>query len=384
LAICEHLLNRIPNLSILVISGSPALHRLRIPQGLDYIKLPCLERDISGQVNPKYLNQTLAPVVNLRSSIIKTTIMDFKPDLLLVDKKPYGLKGELKATLNELKQNCFPTKVVLLLRDIIDSPEVTIKHWQENGFYEAVDHFYDQVLVVGSPKIFDLTQEYQFPQSVSEKVKFCGYIYKQAQPELAAILRQELSVKPDESLILITPGGGADGYHLVNNYIQSIEKLPSPWKDKVKSLIISGPEMPQIQIKALKDAVRLLPQVQILEFADQPENYMQAADLIISMGGYNTLTEILSLGKPAVVIPRIKPVKEQLIRAEAMAKLGLFKLIHPDNLTPENLNSAIVEQLENPTSHYDVHNYLNFNGLPNIEQELFPLLNKPSLSLVAA
>ena len=37
LAICNYLLNAIPELSILVISGSPVMHSFRIPQRLDYI-----------------------------------------------------------------------------------------------------------------------------------------------------------------------------------------------------------------------------------------------------------------------------------------------------------------------------------------------------------
>ncbi|MEL7224866.1 MAG: glycosyltransferase, partial [Cyanobacteria bacterium J06576_12] len=37
LAICEHLLTRWPNLSILLVSGSPMIHEFRLPVGLDYI-----------------------------------------------------------------------------------------------------------------------------------------------------------------------------------------------------------------------------------------------------------------------------------------------------------------------------------------------------------
>ena len=40
LAICQYLLRTLPNVSILVVSGSPALHTLSLPEGLDYIKLP--------------------------------------------------------------------------------------------------------------------------------------------------------------------------------------------------------------------------------------------------------------------------------------------------------------------------------------------------------
>ena len=55
LAICHHLLDTIPNLSILVLSGSPMLHSFRLPAGLDYLKLPCLHRDENGDLSAKYL-----------------------------------------------------------------------------------------------------------------------------------------------------------------------------------------------------------------------------------------------------------------------------------------------------------------------------------------
>lgn len=123
LAICKHLLTSIPNVSILMISGSPMLQSFRMLQGLDYIKLPCLNRDKCGELAAKYLGTGIDETVKLRADLILSTAANFKPDLLLVDKKPYGLKHELTNTLKYLQTNLSKTKVVLLLRDILDSPE---------------------------------------------------------------------------------------------------------------------------------------------------------------------------------------------------------------------------------------------------------------------
>jgi UDP-N-acetylglucosamine transferase subunit ALG13 len=78
----------------------------------------------------------------------------------------------------------------------------------------------------------------------------------------------------------------------------------------------------------------VVPKLQVIEFTDQMMNYMQAADVVVSMAGYNTICEILSLGKRAVIVPRVEPVQEQKIRAERMVGLGLFKMIYPRDLTP--------------------------------------------------
>ena len=73
---------------------------------------------------------------------------------------------------------------------------------------------------------------------------------------------------------------------------------------------------------------------------------LDAADVVVSMAGYNTICEILSLRKRAVIVPRVEPVKEQEIRATRMARLGLFKMIHPARLTPRVLMWTVSSELE--------------------------------------
>jgi predicted glycosyltransferase len=56
---------------------------------------------------------------------------------------------------------------------------------------------------------------------------------------------------------------------------------------------------------------------------------MDKALAIVAMGGYNTFCEILTLDKPALIIPRSVPRQEQLIRAERSEKLGLISMLDP-------------------------------------------------------
>ena len=343
-----------------------------MPQGLDYIKLPCLGRNEFGELSAKYLGTSTEEAVKLRSDLILTAAINYKPDLLLVDKKPYALKGELQDTLDYLKTYLPKTKVVLLLRDILDSPEATVEEWQKHRYYEGVELYYDQLLVVGMPEVFDLIKEYQFPLSISRKVQFCGYIRREPGLKCRNVLRQELQIKPEEQLVLITPGGGGDGYRLVDTYLSGLAHLPTG--HNIRSLILSGPEMPLPQRQALYQAAEQYPQVQICEFTDDLMSYMEAADTVVSMAGYNTVCEILSLSKRAVVVPRTQPVQEQLIRAERMARLGLFKTIHPTRLTPEILMHAVLEQLSGTNNHLPPISRLDLDALPRITQYLSRLL----------
>ncbi|MGL5082876.1 MAG: glycosyltransferase family protein [Microcoleaceae cyanobacterium] len=374
LAICQHLLATIPELSILVLSGSPAIHSFRIPERLDYIKLPCFGRDRNGQLGARYLASDVSETIRLRSSLIKTTVTNFRPDLILVDKKPHGLLDELKPALDYLKVVSPTTQLVLLLRDILDDPTVTIEEWQKQGYYQAVQAYYDRVLVVGMSEIFDLVQEYQFPQAIAKKTKFCGYIRKDFQPSCPEAIRRELEVGEGEKLVLVTPGGGGDGYHLVDTYLSALEQLSR--YQKVKSLIVFGIEMPQSEQDALAQKIQHYSGIKTLDFTDDLMSYINASDLVVAMTGYNTVTEILSLGKRAVVVPRQKPSMEQSIRAEKMAQKGWLRMISPNDLTAENLSQVICQELELGEREHPTFPGLNLEGLLKIEQDICQLLKE--------
>ncbi len=221
--------------------------------------------------------------------------------------------------------------------------------------------------------IFDLTREYQFPDYVSEKVKFCGYLRRESGDKTPDIVRQELQIETDEKLVLVTPGGGADGYNLVKNYLLGLAQLDSD--TKIKSLIISGPEMPSSQQQEFTQIACQNDSIQFMEFSDDLNSYMTAADVVVSMAGYNTVCEILSLNKKAVVVPRTQPVQEQWIRAQRMARLGLLKAIHPDELNPEIMIQAVWEQLNN-NNHliYPIERIVDLDGLSRIAQYISGLL----------
>ncbi len=85
--------------------------------------------------------------------------LNFRPDILLVDHMPHGAMGELRPALEALRRIVPKARVVLGLRDIIDAPEVVRRRWQMEGAYEAMQRFYDLVIVYGSRDVFDLADQ---------------------------------------------------------------------------------------------------------------------------------------------------------------------------------------------------------------------------------
>src|SRR5262245_52780314 len=176
LAISQSLVGAFPDVSVLIVTGSPMLHGFRVSPSIDYVKLPCLKRTQSGSYATKSLSLDLQETIRLRRNLITSVVADFAPHLVLVDKKPFGVENELEPALQAAARRRPAPKLILLLRDILDTPEATIPVWEKNGYHDAIERLYDRVLVVGSPDLFDVRAEYRFPRASADKVRYCGFI----------------------------------------------------------------------------------------------------------------------------------------------------------------------------------------------------------------
>jgi predicted glycosyltransferase len=365
LAICKHLNHSIPEASILIVTGSPMLQSFRIPDGVDYVKLPCLKRDWDGNLAVRSLRHVqVKELVEARRDLLFSIIRSFRPDMLLVDKKPAGLAGELMTSIVELKLSRPNATVALVLRDILDSPVRMDAVWKEQWHYEVVEAYYDRVLVLGTRDLFDVCAEYRFPRAIRNRVEYCGYIRREPSDATRAQVRRQWGIDASETVVLVTTGGGEDGYHLIRNYILGMQSV-APGQCPA-SVVITGPELSAARQCDVRSMAMLCPRVKVIEFSDDMMGLLNAADVVVSMGGYNTICEILSLGKRAVVVPRVRPVAEQWIRAERMSARGLFRALHPDQLTPTTLMREVSAQLAAHHGGSDVQVDIDMDALPRI------------------
>jgi len=84
----------------------------------------------------------------------------------------------------------------------------------------------------------------------------------------------------------------------------------------LRALIVAGPLMPEEDYLRLKGGVEEFgDQINLFRHVQRFEDWIRASDAVISMGGYNTLREVAALGKPNLVVPRVYPRVEQLMRA---------------------------------------------------------------------
>lgn len=371
LAIASHLSGTHPDLSILLISGSPMLHAFRIPARIDYVKLPCLGRDCNGAYVSNNLGINTDHLIGIRAKIIRSAVLEYAPDLMLVDKKPLGLSSELKLALRALRGAGRLPRMALLLRDILDAPEVTRDIWTRNHYYEFIEALYDRILVVGDPAIFDVAENYGFPESLRSRLRYCGYLPRENGLLDASAVRAELNLG-DNRFVLVTAGGGADGAHIIRNYLEGLKRRAgeTDWH----SLVVCGSELAAADRRELEALAHTCPNVHCREFTNDIMSYMNAADAVVAMGGYNTLCELLTLKKKAIIVPRTVPVLEQKIRADRLAGLGLIQTVSPETLTPERLHSEVRAALDTGNVHPQRLYQLNMNGLREVDAAVTELL----------
>jgi predicted glycosyltransferase len=111
--------------------------------------------------------------------------------------------------------------------------------------------------------------------------------------------------------------------------------------------------------------------VKTLHFYRRMEEILAAADLVITMGGYNTVCEILSQGTVALIVPREAPRKEQLIRAEVFRNQNMVDYIPWNSFTPQTLRNKLFQLLEHPEPFQEAIARFRLTGLDVISQRLF-------------
>lgn len=346
----EFLRSRVPA-STLTISDSPLGQFFSPAGGHDYLKLPCIRKTGPGLWHPVALSSPIDDVLALRRELIRSAMVNFRPDVFLVDHMPTGAMGELVPALEAARSR--PVRVVLGLRDILDAPETVRRRWRLEGAFETIERHYDDVLVYGSREVYDVAAEYDWPAATAQRVRYCGYVCATESSEDHAEVRERYldGAPTDSSLVVAMAGGGADAYPLFDALLRSLPKLLVDRPCVV--VLVTGPFLPEEERCRLAARARDLP-VHILPAVGDSLSYIGAADLVIAMAGYNTTVEILSQNKPALLVPRSGPSAEQQLRARLFAERGWVHWLPPDELAGEALGAAAARILagESPTADY--------------------------------
>ena len=322
--IAHALVARRKALSVLILSGSPIIGSFDFRTRVDFVRVPGVIKLRNGEYSSLSLHMDIGEVLRMRASIIQHTAEVFAPDIFIVDKEPLGLHGEIHDTLKALGAR--GTRLVLGLRDVMDDPALLAEEWARKNPVPALETLYDDILVYGLPQICDPLAGLELPEAVRQKITYTGYLESGAPSDNPLAVRAATALP--EPFILVTPGGGGDGEELIDWVIGAYEMdpgLPHP------ALIVFGPFMRAQRREQFFMRIARLDRVEGITFDARFENLMTRAIGVVAMGGYNTFCEILTLDKPAIIVPRRHPRLEQTIRASRAGELGLVRMLSDEH-----------------------------------------------------
>ncbi|MEO6710637.1 MAG: response regulator [Planctomycetota bacterium] len=355
------LTRRFPELSVLLLTGSSALHRYPLPPGVDTIKLPSVRKVSAERYEARSLKVGDDQVLDLRTDLSLHSIQGFDPHVLLVDHSPLGMGGELLPTLEWLKRNRPDCVRILGLRDIVDSPKRVARSWARQRIPEVLEELYHHVLVYGMPDVFDVAVNYSFSARLRARLEYCGYVgrFRPAGEELETVLPP----KGNKPLVFVTIGGG-DGAG--EEVLGSVLRMLQTYRAQLdfETVLLGGPFLDPVLAARFRQECEGLP-AKLVDFVDSTRPYLERADLVVCTGGYNTMVETANYAAKALVIPRHGHREEQLIRARRFAELGLVSTLHSAEATPERLFaevSRLLSDAHRPLAEARAKATLQFDG----------------------
>lgn len=326
LALARTLVAADPAASVLILSGSPLSSSYRLPERVDIVKLPSITKKATGGYASLRLNERFEHVSGLRAAAAMAIGRSFDPHVMLVDKTPAGLRGELLPLLQRLRERggC---RNVLGLREIEDEAGAVRREWQGQDLRSVIERYYDQVVVYGPPEGLDALSLLGW-RDLGPAVLHSGYVVTAAEGPRPTDL-------PD-AFVLVTVGGGGDGAKILRVVARSLERAPWP----LPVVVVTGPLMDDAETREISDRFGALGAT-VCEFRPDMERVIASASAVISRAGYNTCAELVSSGRPALLVPRVAPREEQLIRAQVLARRGLALMIDPREITPTRVTHCV-------------------------------------------
>ena len=339
LAIASALVDLAPQARVLLTTSVEEVCHLGLPPGVDTLKLPGLRKVGPNQYASRRLGLGPREIRRLRSGVLEAAVESFAPTVVLVDKHAFGAGGELRGALEKARSG--GARLVLGLRDILDTPTAVLQEWSAERVRERAAEYYDQVVIYGQRTIYDPISQYQFPPALAQRTRFCGYVVDAPRQTRPARQNGEPGAAAGRPAVLGTAGGGEDGLILLRAFVRAAGE--ASWN----SLAVTGPQLNQPDFAGLEQLAADR-QVSLRAFVPRLWDRLSATDCLVCMGGYNTLIEAIANGVRVVCVPRVSPRSEQLLRAQAFERLGLLRLLHPNELTPERLREAVDLALAKP------------------------------------
>lgn len=251
-------------------------------------------------------------------------------DAIVVEFWPFGrrrFKPEIQGLFKAVRREAGEVPIFTSVREVL----VPRGDDNERRMFEGVRKFVHTVFVRGDEQLIPFSATYRMAPALGARLVHTGYISPPPPTQWPARQAQ----------VLVSTGGGNVGRELLNAAIGAASLLP-----QLHFLLATGARASPEEIEALRTTVRS-PNVEIQPFlADFPQR-LAGSMLSISMGGDNTLLDVLNARTRGLAYP-YQANPEQGIRIRHFAEKGLFGELGPDDLAPERLARRIEQALAAP------------------------------------
>lgn len=291
---------------------------------------PCRSTDASFQT---LLDEEGSTVTDAwwrrRIARFERIVSDFDPDVLVTETFPFGrraFRAELLPTIQKRRGAARPTFIVASVRDILVAARPEKARWMA----DTARRDYDAVLVHGDPAIVRLEDSFGPAHRLTDRSVYTGYV--------ASASGDTAPAGEGDDEIVVSCGSGALGRTLLSSVLHA--RATSRTANLLRWRVLAGYG---VDDGALGEIQANAPDNVIVERARRDFlSLLQRARLSISLGGYNTVVDILASGVPAVVVPTSAPGQtEQEQRARLLADRGLVVCLPERELSADTLAASV-------------------------------------------
>ena len=365
--IAHALVDRYKSLNVLIVSGSQIAGAFDFKARVDFVKIPSVIKLYSGEYTSIGKHIDLDETLRMREALILETARHFEPDMIIVDKEPLGLQGEMEAALVDARRRGVHT--VLGLRDVMDDPTALRAEWRKKAVTEKLATLYEEIWIYGPEGFNDPLAGLDLPDHVLGRCHYTGFLHRDM-PAGAPPVAHDLP----RDYILVTAGGGGDGYDVMNWVLSAREydrNLVFPL------VLVPGPFMQQGERDEIRRRAGNLSGIRVIDFDNRMESILGNARAVVGMCGYNTFCECLSFDKPALFLPRTEPRLEQAIRAGRAEEMGWAQLLGAERAArPAVMADALHALPHRPRPSQSSHR-VDLEGLRRVGDRVAAMLARP-------
>jgi predicted glycosyltransferase len=211
----------------------------------------------------------------------------------------------------------------------------------EERVLQKLNRDFDALLIHSDENLLRLNETFIRVEEINIPVVYTGFITQQANPFNGRMLRRDLSISSEQKLVVASAGGGRSGYKLLTSVLDAGEILRDSLNFRLE--VFTGPFMEKEEFEKL--AARFAPGIGIQRYTRRFLDYLSAADLSVSLAGYNTCMNLLVTKVPALVYPYSRQ-REQPLRAKKIKNFLPMKILNDEDLRPDRLSDHIVQMLD--------------------------------------